>query len=1109
MAEVATSLAALAERWAGARAGERANLQLYLVELCDALRVGRPQPRGTGYEFELQIHAITVEGAESANFIDCWKAGHFALEGKDDQRQRQGRASNEALLRRAYGQVRNYVHHVPGEAPPPYLMVLDVAKTLIVWDRWAGTYGGFEAGRRIDLATLHQRPDDIALLRDVWEHPAARDRRGRAQLVTTELATKLARLAGALEGRGHHQEDVARFLMRVVFSCFAEDVGLLPAESFRQTVTEAGLKGSPAEFTAAVEGLWRLMDVGGRVGPLKLLRFNGHFFRDATALPLTSDELALLETAAKAEWADVEPAIFGTLLTRALDPGERHRLGAEYTPPAFIERLVRPTVEEPLRVRWTAVEAEVVQLLDSGKPRDRARAVERLEAFHDELLRLRVLDPACGSGNFLYVTMHLVKNIEVEVLRTLERVTGQANLRLKEVTPAQFSGIEVKPWAREIAELTLWIGFHQFWRRHHDVQPPEPILQDTGTLALRDAVLAWDATRRDPSRDRPDPTPRIPSPVTGQLVPDPAARLAYVEYVGARPAAWPEADFIVGNPPYIGGKRIRAALGDGYADALQAAYPGLPDAADLVMYWWAHAARLVGEGKVRRAGLITTSSIRQTHNRPVVEAGLAAGARIVWSVADHPWSDESDGAAVRVAMTVLARDDAPPRLGAVDAHGAVRETSVPRINADLSGHADVGTAAAQPLLANAGLCYFGFLVNGPGFLLEPPEYAALLAADARNREVLKPILGGRDVAQRPVECYVIDFGERSREEAQAYPLPYNLVLDRVKPRRDANRDKGIRENWWRFHRIRQELRKATAGLARFIVTTETMKHRVFTFLDAGVALDHSLVCIAVDDAFVLGVLSSTLHVWWAVAAGGKLGVGNDPRYNRTVTFDPFPFPSPPADLRQRIGELAERIDTHRKDAVARDPAVTVTALYNVVEKLRAGAPLTPKERAVNMSAACGVLRELHDALDEAVTAAYGWTWPMTRDAALAALVALHDARVEEERRGQVRWLRPGFQQPRTMLAPAEAPLDGLTTSPTAARTAEAREPWPADAIGQITSLRMLVVDAPVTVEGAARSFVGAPRVIVQRHLETLELLGEVVRDGAGRYAIAAAALGAM
>jgi len=1109
MAEIGNNLQALAERWAGARAGERANLQMYLMELCDALIVGRPHPRGTGYEFELQIDVITVEGAESANFIDCWKANHFALEGKDQDIAKKGKASNEALLRRAYGQVRNYVHHVPGASPPPYLMVLDVGATLIVWDRWAGTFGGFEAGHRIDLPTLHQRPADIALLRDIWDNPAVRDRRGVAKSVTTDIARKLAELAAALEGRGHDQELVARFLMRVVFSCFAEDVGLLPAESFRQTVTEAGLKGSPTEFTEAVEALWRHMDVGGRVGPFRFLKFNGHFFKDATALPLTRPELVLLEEAARADWSEVEPSIFGTLLTRALDPEERHRLGAEYTPRAFIERLVRPTIEEPVRERWTAVQAEVLQLTETAKAKDRETAEKRLREFHGWMRALRILDPACGSGNFLYVAMHALKRIELEVLRAIERVSGHPDLRLEEIGPAQFYGIEVKPWAREIAELTLWIGFHQFWNQHHDVQPPEPILQDTGTLECRDAVLTWKAIRHDVGRDRPDPTPRIPHPVTGQLVPDPHARLPYLAHVGARPATWPTADFVIGNPPYIGGKRIRAALGDGYADALQQAYPALPDAADFVMYWWSHAATLVATRSVIRAGFITTSSLRQTHNRPMVEAAAEAGAHVVWAVADHPWADEVDGAAVRVAMTVLAGRTSGTRIGLLDDVGNLREIAVPRINSDLSVHADVSAAAGVPLRANAGLCFFGFLINGNGFLLEPDEYHRLIRAAAQHAEVLKRILGGRDVAQRPAECYVIDFGERSEAEARdQYPILYNIVFDRVKPKRDANRDRGIRENWWRFHRIRQELRRATTGLSRFIVTTETMKHRLFTFVDARVAPDHSLVCIATDDAFHLGVLSSTLHVLWAVAAGGKLGVGNDPRYNRTVTFDPFPFPDASPTQRKKIGAVAERIDQHRKDALTRDASVTLTVMYNVIKKLRTGEALTSKERTVHEVSACGVLRELHDTLDGLVADAYGWSWPATDAVMLEQLVALHDQRAVAEHDGEPHWLRPDFQRRSVSSTPlrSDAPTLGLVATET---DMHLTQPWPPDAIAQITGLRAAAATNPVTAEEAARRWTGARKDIITRHLDTLVLLGELQQGPDGRYRLSAGALAAV
>jgi hypothetical protein len=285
-------------------------------------------------------------------------------------------------------------------------------------------------------------------------------------------------------------------------------------------------------------------------------------------LPLTRDDLAVLTQAARADWREVEPTIFGTLLTRALDPVERHRLGAEYTPREYVERVVRQTVEVPVRERWSAVAAEVLQLRATGKRKDADRALKALRDFHGWMRGLRFLDPACGSGNFLYVTLHAVKRIELEVLREIEVIRGNPELGIDEVGPWQFHGIEVKPWAREIAELTLWIGYHQFWMEHHKgINPPEPVLKDTGTLELRDAVLDWDEIVEVPEKARPDPTPRIVHPVTGKLVPDPEAKLPYYEYRGARQAEWPQADFIVGNPPYMGVKRWGTATSNLFAVA--------------------------------------------------------------------------------------------------------------------------------------------------------------------------------------------------------------------------------------------------------------------------------------------------------------------------------------------------------------------------------------------------------------------------------------------------------------------------------------------------------------------------------------------------------------
>ncbi len=712
----------LAARWADVGAAERANYQLYLIELCDAIGVPRPKPAATGdrvadssaYQFEFAIKTTTRDGAIATNYIDLYKAGCFALEAKDSD----DGTTTTRLLTKAFGQVSNYAKDLPER--PPYIIVLDVGKTMIVWDRWSGSYGGYHLGTRIDLRALDSSASNVALLRDIWTEPAVRDPRRHAQKITVEIAGLLAELAATLEQRGHDPERVARFLIRCVFSMFAEDVKLLPDASFKNLL-HAVADGGPDAFVEAAQDLWRAMDVGGRFGYHRLLRFNGHFFANAEALPLERAELELLRRAADADWSAVEPSIFGTLLVRALSAEERHRLGAEYTPRDFIERLVRPTVEEPVRERWTAVQAEVLQLRERARPTDIRAAETRLLEFHAWLRGLQILDPACGSGNFLYVTMHALKRVEVEVFRLLADVQGgQTSVRMAEIDPGQFHGIEVKAWAREIAELTLWIGFHQFWRQQHgDVQPDEPLLRDTGTLEHRDAVLAWDSIRHVPEKDRPDPTPRIVHPVTGQLVPDPNAKLKYMEYVGARAAEWPQADFIVGNPPYLGNKRMREAFGDGYVDALRGAYSDVPDSIDFVMYWWVRAAREVAVRRTIRAGLITTNSITQTFHQPLLAEAASIGAQIVWAAPDHPWADGSDAAAVRVAMTVLARGITFATRVDVDERGAVvLSRQVSRLNSDLSADADVPTAASVPLRSNGGCSCRGVTLVGAGFLID-------------------------------------------------------------------------------------------------------------------------------------------------------------------------------------------------------------------------------------------------------------------------------------------------------------------------------------------------------------------------------------------------------
>ena len=477
--------------------------------------------------------------------------------------------------------------------------------------------------------------------------------------MTRDIADRLARLARSLEG-AHPAEDVAHFLMRCLFTMFAEDVGLLPNRAFTQLL--ADLRLNVASFPPLAEELWRTMAHGGFSVALRLSvpHFDGGLFEDATALPLSVDQLQLLIEAAQADWRDVEPAIFGTLLVRALDPAERHKLGAHFTPRAYVERLVLPTIIEPLRNEWDAVKAAALLFADQGKA---AEALTQVEAFQRRLASVRILDPACGSGNFLYVTLEHLKRLEGEVLE-VRRSLGEGQMLLEMegsmVRPEQFHGIEVNPWAAAIAELVLWIGFLQWHRRTRgDVRPPEPILRNLHNIECRDAVLAWDAV--EPLLDaaglpvtRWDGHTTKPHPVTGLEVPDETARVPAWRYVNPRAAEWPEVDFVVGNPPFVGTARMRDALGDGYVEAIRRAYADVPDSADYVMFWWDKAAGLARNGKVQRFGLITTNSLRQTFNRRVLEHHLSAEPplSLLFAIPDHPWVDSADGAAVRIAMTV-------------------------------------------------------------------------------------------------------------------------------------------------------------------------------------------------------------------------------------------------------------------------------------------------------------------------------------------------------------------------------------------------------------------------------------------------------------------------
>ncbi|WP_205409729.1 class I SAM-dependent DNA methyltransferase [Pseudothauera hydrothermalis] len=1147
-----SAISAFITRWQAASGSERANYQLFLTELTEALELPRPEPasddtRDNAYVFERRVDIAHADGSVTRGFIDLYRRGAFVLEAKQTGLELDSGGWDRAMLR-AHAQAESYARALPPEeGRPPFLVVVDVGRSLELYadfSRTGATYVPYPdpAHHRVRLADLAD-PAIQARLKLLWLDPLQLDPTRESARVTRAIADRLARLAKSLEAAGHDPQRVAHFLMRALFSMFAEDVGLLPQQDGVGAFTGLlqSVRDKPEAFVPALTLFWQAMNQGGfdarLLAPIR--RFNGGLFADPDVIPLTRAEIDELLDAARADWRQVEPAIFGTLLERALDPRERHRLGAHYTPRAYVERLVQPTLIDPLRAEWQTVQVAASHYFAQGKP-DKAR--EEVAAFHQRLCHVRVLDPACGSGNFLYVALELMKRLEGEVLNLLADLgdtQGRLAMAGSTVDPHQFLGVEVNPRAAAIAELVLWIGYLQWHHRIHKglEDLPDPVLRDFHNIEHRDALIAFervdfetDETGRP--RTRWDGVTTKPHPVTGEPVPDETAQVPIERYHGVRPAEWPEAEFIVGNPPFIGDKALRRALGDGYVDAVRAAYPEVPESADFVMYWWHKAAERVRAGQARRFGFITTNSVRQTFNRRVLEAHLQAPQtplKLAFAIPDHPWVDAADGAAVRIAMTVGAADVAEGELltvtaereGEEDARTVELARRVGVIHADLTIGANVAGAVA--LRANGGISSNGVMLAGSGFIVTPEEAETLGLGRVPGLERhIRAYRNGRDLTDRPRGVRVIDLYGLAADEVRArYPAVFQWVYERVKPERDHNNRPKLKRDWWLFAEPRKNWRAMSAGLSRYIATVETAKHRSFQFLDGSILPDHMLIAIALDAPFALGVLSSRLHVAWALAAGGRLGVGNDPRYNKTRCFETFPFPDADtgltAALRARIGELAEAIDAHRKRVLAEHEALTLTGLYNVLEKLRAAEPLAAKERAIHEKGLVSVLKTLHDELDTAVFAAYGWselaaalvgrpgaTTPLkvkapeqsqAEEELLTRIVALNARRSAEEAQGIVRWLRPAHQNPAGATGVQAAVALEVETDTTPAATAPLA--WPKTLREQIAAVRALLTAMPQPVERLAARFVKRPAKSVAAVLSALADLGLAVETEAG------------
>ena len=815
-------------------------------------------------------------------------------------------------------------------------------------------FQGMELVRHdIALPDLVQQ-EKLELLRRVFHSPDALRPDRSVAAVTTATARLFSNIVADMEGETEDQEALARHLNRIIFCLYAEDSGLLPEGLFTSIMYDN--RERPDLCNQAITGLFEKMAGGGMFGAKQIAWFNGDLFRADTPIELSPVALQRLGEACAQNWRSIEPSIFGTLFERALDASKRAQTGAHYTGADDIELVVEPVVMTPLRREWETARAEIESseagfagledFRDYGRQSgqsvnpvnpdsDNPPARQRLEAFRERLASVRVLDPACGSGNFLYIALRSLLDLEREVI-DFAAVQGWHGLTPR-VQPDQMLGLEINHYAAELARTALWIGYIQWHQANGFEYTQRPILTPLDTVRQTDAIL-----------DLSDPDhPAEPE--------------------------WPAAEFIVGNPPFLGGKLLRTGLTDGYVDTLFKQYAGkVPAEADLVCYWFDKAQGAIEAGNTKRAGLLATQGIRGGANRRVLQHIKETGdIFMAWS--DHPWVLE--GAAVHIS--IVGFDDGSETDRELDGQPA------PAINANLTVGVDL--TAAKRLEENLGIAFMGDTKGGPFDI--PRELAQEMLASPNphgkpNSDVVRPWVNGRDITYRSRGMWIIDFGNMSIDQAMLYEEPFEYVNTHVKPKRVNNRRALYADKWWWHMEPRPSMRQGLKRMEHYIVTPTVAKHRLFAWLPLEVLADHQLIAIALGDDCTFGVLHSRFHELWARGMGTQLReVESGFRYTPTTCFETFPFPRPTEEQREAIGAIAAELNRLREGwldpegvSAAELKRRTLTNLYN--------------QRPT-------WLDNVHARLDAAVADAYGWPADLADGDILERLLALNLERAGE------------------------------------------------------------------------------------------------------------------
>jgi type II restriction/modification system DNA methylase subunit YeeA len=966
------------QKWRAAELKERSASQSHFNDICRLLEIEDPisaDPKGEWFTFEKG--ASKTGGGEG--WADVWRKECFAWEYKGKKKD----------LDRAFAQLQQYAIALDN---PPLLIVSDMDRFRI-HTNWTNTVQEVREFALDDLLDGATRD----LLRACFLDPERLKPAKTRQMLTEEAAEEFSQLAQRLRARGHDPHTVAHFVNRLVFCMFAEDVNLLPDHMFTAMLKASAPK--PDTFATNAAILFGAMKSGGLVGFTKVEWFNGGLFDDDSALPLERADIDNLIAAAALDWSEIDPSILGTLFERGLDPDKRSQLGAHYTDRDKIMQIVEPVIIRPLLGEWEAIRAEIEDLITSAPQqtaerllkgaertkRDRAfaKAQELLRGFLERLRNFRVLDPACGSGNFLYLSLLALKDIEHRA--NLEAEALGCTREFPAVGPECVLGIELNPYAAELARVSVWVGEIQWMRRNGFEAAKNPILRSLGNIENRDAVLVTDGH--------------------GNPVLDAEGK--------PRRASWPDADVVVGNPPFLGGKKILTELGQEYADQLRKAYAGrLPGFADLVCYWFSQSIDQMKASRLHRFGLVATNSIRGGKNREILRTIPEVG-KVFEAWSDEPWV--VDGAAVRVSIICVTSDS--------DAEVRLNGQSVVEIHPDLTAKTAISTndiTLASKLPENSGIGFIGIQPSGP-FSVEGPVARSWLRLPLNphgksNLHVLAPYWNGLDITRGPRDVWIVDPGVSMTEADFAlFEAPFQHVLDNVKPQRMASRVTKSAETWWQHWCPRPEMRTALLPLSRYLVTARVAKHRLFTWVPTSVLADCQAIAIAREDDTTFGILHSRFHEIWALRMGTSLE--DRPRYTPSTTFETFPFPAgltpdiPAADYAadpraQAIAAAAERLNTLREnwlnppDLVERVPEVVPGYPDRILPKDEAAAQELKKRTLTNLyNARPAWLDHAHRALDEAVADAYGWgedyrAGTLTDDEILARLFRLNQERAK-------------------------------------------------------------------------------------------------------------------